>query len=96
FAVRQHFMRKVCEKAGVKPFGFHAIRHLSASLLYSLGYSVSVIQTILRHRSPSTTEKYLRSFGLESAREALENLSRSNGKRSNDEPDYGKLMPRSK
>lgn len=76
FLYRQHFMRKMCEKAGVKKFGFHAIRHLSASILYDPGYSVSVIQTILRHKSPNTTERYLKSLGLENVREALENLSR--------------------
>ena len=54
--------------------------------------SLSVIQTILRHKSPSTTERYLKSFGLENAREALENLSH-NGKQSfSSEPDYGKVM----
>ncbi|WP_419656537.1 putative integrase family protein [Desulfosarcina variabilis str. Montpellier] len=32
-----------------------------------------IIQTILRHKSPSTTERYLRSIGLDPAvREALE------------------------
>jgi len=33
-----------------------------------------VIQTILRHQSPNTTERYLRSVGLERVREALEDL----------------------
>lgn len=36
-------------------FGFHAIRHLTASSLYRLGQPVSVIQAILRHKSPNTT-----------------------------------------
>ncbi|MBF0377696.1 MAG: site-specific integrase [Desulfamplus sp.] len=75
FAERRHFMRRLCEKAGVKPFGFHAIRHLSASILYALGDSVSIIQTVLRHKSPTTTERYLKSLGLENVREALEKLS---------------------
>ena len=75
FTVRQHFMRKLCEKAGVKPFGFHAIRHLIASTLYRLGYEVAVIQIVLRHQSPTTTEKYLRRIGLERVRDALENIS---------------------
>lgn len=75
FKHRQHFMRKLCEKAGVKPFGFHAIRHLSASILYDAGCSVSVIQTILRHKSPNTTARYLKSLGHENTREALKYLS---------------------
>ena len=65
----------MCNKAGVKHFGFHAIRHLSASILHKLGYAVAAIQPILRHKSPRTTELYLRSIGIEGVREALENLS---------------------
>ena len=38
------------------------------------------MQTILRHKSPKTTEGYLRSIGLERVREALEDLSREKGK----------------
>jgi len=75
FTTRQHFMRKLCEKAGVKPFGFHAIRHLTASTLYKFGYEVAVIQIVLRHQSPTTTERYLRRIGLERVRDALENIA---------------------
>ncbi len=28
FIMRRHYMRRMCEKAGVPPFGFHVIRHL--------------------------------------------------------------------
>ena len=76
FKYRQYFMRKLCDDVKVKRFGFHAIRHLSASILYELGYEVAVIQSILRHKSPGTTERYLRSIGIERVREALEDLSR--------------------
>ncbi len=72
FKNRQHYMKKLCRKAGVKPFGFHGIRHLTASILYHKGYDVSVIQSILRHKSPTTTNRYLKSLGLEATREALE------------------------
>lgn len=75
FTVRQHFMRRLCEKAKVKPFGFHAIRHLTASILYHKGYDLSVIQAILRHKSPTTTNRYLKSIGVENVRDALEHLS---------------------
>ncbi len=44
FKVRQHFMAKLSRKAGVKEFGFHAIRHLSAVILYQAGYNVAMIQ----------------------------------------------------
>lgn len=75
FQYRLLFMRRLCDKAGVKRFGFHAIRHLTASVLYKLGNSVGVIQAILRHKSPSTTERYLQTIGLEQTRKALEGLA---------------------
>lgn len=80
FKYRQKLMHRLCEKAKVKRFGFHAIRHFTASQLYKKGYNVAVIQTILRHKSPSTTERYLKSLGLESVRGALEDLSLPKGK----------------
>lgn len=74
FQYRLQFMRRMCEKAEVKHFGFHAIRHLTASALYKKGEGVGVIQAILRHKSPSTTERYLKTLGLEHTRKALEGL----------------------
>ena len=47
FTNRQHFMERLCKKAGVREFGFHAIRHLTASILYREGQPVAVIQSIL-------------------------------------------------
>jgi len=79
FKYRLHFMRRLCDHAGVEHFGFHAIRHLTASILWHLGYGVAVIQPIMRHKSPGTTERYLRSLGLERVREALEDLTRGKG-----------------
>ena len=76
FQYRLQFMRRLCDRAKVKRFGFHAIRHLTASCLYRQGNSVGVIQAILRHKSPSTTERYLKTLGLEHTREALEGLFR--------------------
>jgi len=75
FKERVQFMRRLCNKVKVKRFGFHAIRHLSASILFNSGYDLGVIQAILRHRSPSTTERYLKSIGMERVRDALESLS---------------------
>jgi integrase len=76
FSQRRHFMARLCRRAGVRPFGFHAIRHLTATILYGKGYPESVIQAILRHRSPHTTARYLKSLGLEEARPALDSLGR--------------------
>lgn len=75
FKERMHFMKRLCELAKVKAFGFHAIRHLTASILYRMGQPVSVIQAILRHKSPNTTAIYLKSLGLEETRGALEGLA---------------------
>jgi integrase len=72
FKVRQHVMKRLCHKAGVKPFGFHAIRHLTASILYRKGYAVALIQAVLRQKDPNTTSQYLRKLGLEQVRDALE------------------------
>ena len=65
FKGRQHFMKKLCQRAGVKPFGYHSIRHLSATILYKAGKPIRVIQQILRHESANTTARYLKSLGLD-------------------------------
>lgn len=80
FKHRQKFMQKICEKAGVKHFGFHAIRHLSASTLYRLGCDHAIIQAVLRHKLPTTTNRYLRTLGCEDMRGALENISNNAGR----------------
>lgn len=81
FKNRQHFMKKLCKKAGVPPFGFHSIRHLAAVCLYRQGETVSTIQHFLRHRSATTTARYLKSLGMdvESTRAALEKFSNGPG-----------------
>jgi integrase len=77
FVHRQHVMGKLCKKAVVKKFGFHAIRHMTAVILYKEGKPVSMIQKILRHQHPTTTERYLSSLGfeLDEMKEALQVLS---------------------
>ena len=79
FKNRQHLMKRLCEKAGVEPFGFHAIRHLTASILYQNGEPVSVIQAVLRHKNPNTTTRYLKTLGLDDTREALEKALKGPG-----------------
>ncbi len=54
FQFRRHWLPKLCEQAKVEPFGFHAIRHLSASIMDDAGYPITVIQTLFRHQSAST------------------------------------------
>ena len=49
----------------------------AGAFLFRLGYEVAVIQTVLRHQSPNTTEKYLRRIGLERVRDALEDIAKA-------------------
>lgn len=58
-----HVMERLCEKAGVKRFGFHAIRHLAATILAQEGNSLFSIQHSLRHEKQSTTDRYLHGLG---------------------------------
>lgn len=66
-----HFVQRLCISAGVPPFGYHSIRHMVAVQLYRSGHTVAEIQTLLRHRSPQTTEIYLRSLGVFQTSEAV-------------------------
>ncbi|MCK8602532.1 tyrosine-type recombinase/integrase [Desulfoferrobacter suflitae] len=59
FVRRYHWLKKLCDKAGVPRFGIHAIRHLSASILDDKNYPLSTIQSLLRHKSANTTSKYI-------------------------------------
>lgn len=79
FTSRQHWLKKLCAKAGVRPFDFHGMRHLTATILFHAGESLSVIQAVLRHESPQTTVRYLKSLGLEQTRDALESVMSNRG-----------------
>lgn len=72
FTSRQHLFERLCEKAKVDKFGFHAIRHLTATQLYKQGRSVAEIQRILRHTSPNTTVRYLKTLGVDDIRTAMD------------------------
>jgi integrase len=59
YRCRQHWMGRLCSKARVRPFGLHAIRHLTASILANEGVPLIIIQAILRHKSMHVTQRYL-------------------------------------
>ena len=63
YSRRETFMIRLCARAGVKRFGMHAIRHLSASLMAKAGVDIPTIQAILRHKTPTTTARYLKQIG---------------------------------
>lgn len=69
YVARQRWIGNLCFRAGVKEFGYHAIRHLTASYLAAQGVPVVDIKDILRHRSMLTTQRYLRR--LSSLRESI-------------------------
>ncbi|MDD2307899.1 MAG: tyrosine-type recombinase/integrase [Prolixibacteraceae bacterium] len=52
-------VKKICVEAGVKPFGFHGIRHLFASILAAQNVPLVEIQYMLRHTSLATTQRYI-------------------------------------
>ena len=55
-------LKRLCEKVGVIPFGFHAIRHYFAvSLVKSQKADLTDMQQLLGHQRPTTTDIYLRS-----------------------------------
>ena len=60
---RKRLMNTLCDKAGVKYFRFHPLRHFGASLLDSHNVPMGDIQRILGHENRKTTEIYLHSIG---------------------------------
>jgi integrase len=61
---RQHLMKILCKRAGVKHFTFHGIRHLTASILAQEGVDIPTIQAILRHKNSMTTTRYIHRLGI--------------------------------
>jgi hypothetical protein len=57
---RPKLMATICKRAGVRHFGFHAIRHFVASYLADKQkFSITQVSRLLRHQSKATTERYL-------------------------------------
>lgn len=63
FTQRLHFMKTLCERAQVKPFGFHAIRHKSAAITF-VESGLNAAQVLMGHYRATTTDIYTRSAGL--------------------------------
>jgi len=62
---RYHWLKKQCDRAGVKRFDWHSIRHLTSRILAQRGVPSKVIQEILGHKNLRTTEIYLGSLGVD-------------------------------
>jgi len=58
---RNKFMESLCKRAGVRPFGFKALRKFGPSVLNDIHrVSIKKLQRLLRHRTQTTTEIYLK------------------------------------
>ena len=68
FTTRRRFMKGLCKRAGVKPFEFHALRRYVASVLADTHkVSAKTIQRILRHKTVTTTERYIQNINQDLA-----------------------------
>lgn len=62
---RNKLLTSLCKAAGVKRFGFHAMRRYVGSILAQHGVPMKVIQGVLRHKQLAHTEKYVRGLGID-------------------------------
>ena len=76
---RKKLMKRLCEKAGVRYFRFHPIRHSGASIMDGHNVPLGAIQRILGHENRKTTEIYLHSIG-DLEREAINAFERAREK----------------
>lgn len=76
---RKKLMKRLCEKAGVRYFRFHPIRHSGASIMDGNNVPIGAIQRILGHENRKTTEIYLHSIG-DLEREAINVFERAREK----------------
>jgi len=75
---RKKIMKILCQKAGVKYFRFHPLRHSGASVMENNNVPIGSIQRILGHENRKTTEIYLHSIG-QAERKAVTILERASG-----------------
>ena len=73
---RKKVMKILCEKAGVRYFRFHALRHAGASIMDNAKVPLGCIQEVLGHENRKTTEIYLQNIG-DATREAMAHYERA-------------------
>jgi integrase len=76
---RKLIMKSLCDKAGVRYFRFHPIRHSGASIMDGNNVPIGAIQRILGHENRTTTEIYLHSIG-DMERDAMNAFERAREK----------------
>ncbi|EGB15403.1 integrase family protein [Pseudodesulfovibrio mercurii] len=57
--INNRWLRRLCADVGVRNFGYHGIRHLSASIAIHNGATIVEVQQLLRHKSIATTQRYI-------------------------------------
>lgn len=70
FKDRRELIKNLCDRAEVRHFRFHALRHAGVSIMDSQNVPIGSIQRILGHENRTTTEIYLHSIS-ETEREAM-------------------------
>lgn len=70
FKQRNKLMPLLCARAGVRPFGFHALRHKAASIAFEAG-GLNAAQMLMGHARATTTDRYVRSAGLYSRQDVI-------------------------
>jgi integrase len=70
FRSKMRIMRLLCERAGVKPFGFHGIRHKSAAITFEAS-GLNSAQILMGHYRATTTDAYVKSAGLYTDQSAI-------------------------
>ena len=80
FAHRSKFLPNLCAKLGIKPFGFHALRHRAAAIVFAGAgpHGLLAAQKLLGHYRATTTDRYVANAGLYAGQEEiLDALSQS-------------------
>ncbi len=85
FQNRNRLMSKLCKRAGVRVFGFHALRHAGASIMETNNVPIGAIQRVLGHEHRSTTEIYLHNIG-NAERQAIDVYEQAREKKSHTNP----------
>jgi len=75
---RRKILKTACNRAGIRQFGYHAIRHMGADWLMNWGEDLRTISRFVRHKSLATTETYLRRRPDESLKRAAHSLQNRN------------------
>ena len=63
FTHRSKYMPRVCTKLGIKPFGFHAMRHKSAAIAFK-AQGLHGMKLLTGHSTDIAALRYARSLGL--------------------------------